>query len=79
MGLGQPVADLDGDFEDFLDGQPPFGDIFLKRGAVDIFHGEIRPPLVFVDLVDNDDIWVAELGRRLSLPFEPFPAVGVEA
>ena len=38
----------------------------------DQLHAEIRPVLVFPDLVDRHNVRVVEVRRQLSLPQEPF-------
>ena len=72
VGVGQGIAELGGDLDGLFEG---LGFAFLEARAFDQLHDEVGHVAVFADVVDGDNVRVAEGGRGAGLAEEALAGV----
>jgi hypothetical protein len=60
-------------------GETAAADMRLQAGAAQVLHGEVGLPLLFAQVVDDDDVAVRQLSRCARLTEEPLADLGVVA
>ncbi len=77
VGLGQPIGDLDGVPESVVELDPLAADQLVERLPLNELHDDEIPALIGGDVVDDDDVGVAQGRGGLGLLGEAAPALGV--
>ena len=73
----ESVGDLGADARGLPPGQPAAClDLGTKGPALDELHHDPGDPVALHHVMDSDDTWVAEPGRRAGLPLRPGDALG---
>ncbi len=73
----QGIGHLGGQGGGRLEGQPlRFGEQRLQRLACEQLHGDVGLAVLLADVVDDDDVRVAELSRGACLAQEALPHLG---
>ena len=72
----QARSDLDREVHHSITAHGALDDLLVKALAFDIFHGDIRLLVQFLDLVDGADVGMRQGSRCLGLPDEPRFSLG---
>src|ERR1035438_5823365 len=59
------VGDLNGKRQEQIGFEGTSGDAVRQHYAIQILHGDERPPVLFTDVINRADIWVIECGGGL--------------
>jgi len=68
---------LNSNFEEFVERNRPLCDAMFESLAVEKLHHEKVAALVFVDVVENTNVWVVECGGRARFATETLERVGI--
>ncbi len=79
VGLGQPVADLDGQLQGLFHRQAAILEVSFQGPAFHEFHDDVGLILEFVDAVNGHDMGMVKLGRGLGFFPEHFSPLGILA
>ncbi len=77
MGGAHRICDGDGEVQEPPGLETLIRDHLRQGRALDVFHGEKRDAVRFLDRVDRDDVGVVERRNSLGLAAEPFESLGI--